>query len=107
MGSYWRNSAKTTLDASGNGQVSIAGPGVPVTITHTVIVVSSAVKEPRFLLYVGGISPTQLRDTSYSGSQDVSDTVHRLQPGQTLIGVWVGGDPGASATMNVDGETGP
>jgi len=106
VGNVFRSAGSTKLDATGAGQVTIAATGPGWTVRHLSINTSTAVKEPTFRLYLDLVSPTSLLEGSYSGSQDSSDTVHTVQGGQLLIGVWAGGDAGAVATMLVSGETG-
>lgn len=102
-----RVSGNVKLDATGGGQVQVSAPGgVDWTVTRVSIRVSSNVKEPVFRLYRGAVSDSEFLEGSYSGSQDSSDSVHELQAAQPLIGVWTGGDVGATATMSVSGRAG-
>jgi hypothetical protein len=101
-------SATVVLDANGNGTVTI-GPTIPGTawqVSGVGVLVNGgvAVNVPTFTLYNGGPAPGNFLGGSYTGSND-SDTglAITLTPGQILTGVWSGGDPGASATMSVNG----
>lgn len=98
----FRVSQSVTLDASGGGQVTISPP-VDWQVTLVSVVTTTAVKQPTFSLYLDSATPSGFLEGTYSGSRDASDTVHVIQPGQQLIGVWAGGDPGAKATMSVRG----
>ena len=102
MGQF-RVAQSATLSAAGGGQVTISPP-VEWEVQLVSVSVSTAAAEPTFKLYLDSVTPSGFLEGTYSGSQDSSDTTHRVQPGQQLIGVWAGGDPGAKATMVVRGE---
>ena len=106
-GRFFSTAAQVKLDATGAGQVSISPPSVDWTVSLTSVNVSSHTLEPTFTLYLNGVSPTAFLEGSYSGSQDSSDTEHRVMAGQSLIGVWNGGDAGAVATLRVTGQAYP
>lgn len=65
---------------------------------------SSETKQPRFFLYKNHETPSTLLDSTYSGNGATTETDIEIRPGERLLGVWVGGTPGAYATMIVNGE---
>lgn len=101
--------ASVVLDAAGNGRVAI-GPRVvreQWKPSQATVSVSTQVLEARCSIYLGVSSvPGQKLGESRTGSS--GDTYGFgslvLQPGQHLMAVWVGGDPGAIATIAVFGE---
>lgn len=99
-------SANVVLNGSGEGQVTL-GPALPGVIWHPSsgsVTVSSANNVPIFAVYLNAISLPTFRGGSETGSNDTfTASDETLYPGQELIGVWVGGDPGATATFNVQG----
>lgn len=100
---------QVALNASGNGTAS-AGPqsAREVWNPQTVHVsVSTDVSESQCTIYVGD-APTQanFRDTTVSGSLgDSTDRVgsDTVKCGAKIWAVWAGGDPKASATMQITG----
>jgi hypothetical protein len=87
----------------------VVGPGRSFErwrITNTAISTTSAASTA-FKLYRGPSEvPTNLIDLSnHNGNGDVSDSIIDLSPGEKLLGVWTGGDVGASATITVTGES--
>lgn len=109
--------ASATFVDNGNGS-SVAtvqlGPAVYASTWHvrnTLITTNSTQQQfgvSTFTLYRMNQSPSSMIDGSYSGDQDTSDTAYSLSFGQTVIGVWSGGDIGAIATLTLSGtvETG-
>lgn len=105
-GSDFRSVGQTKLDSTGAGQVTLSPPGIEWNVTLTSVTVSSHVKEPTFRLYIDGVADLNFLEGSHAGSQDSSDTHHVVRAGQSLIGVWSGGDVGATATLRVSGRVG-
>jgi hypothetical protein len=100
-------SAYTVLDAAGNGQAS-CGPALPGTSwqpSTIAVSVTTAVSEAQCSIYLGiGPIPGSLVGATQTGSSgDSTDCSATVWPGQELIAVWAGGDPGATATMSVFG----
>jgi len=100
-------SASVVLDASGSGVVRL-GPNnasqqwVP---TNAACSVSSNNSEPVFVLYNGTPSNANRIGGTYTGSNDNTDVNSvTLYPGSVLTGVWTGGDPGATATLSIQGQ---
>lgn len=94
--------AKTVLDASGNGQVTM-GPGssrISWNVLLASVYTSSSVSEPTARLYLNSLA-TQIAGT-FTGSNDSTSLDIRIRNGR-LICVWTGGDPGATAQMAVNG----
>lgn len=96
-----------TLNGSGNGTVSIGPTNAFQTWkpSNAACSVSSNSNEPVFVLYNGpSTDPATRIGGSYTGSNDntdLSDIV--LYPGTVLTGQWIGGDPGATATLSLTG----
>ena len=99
-------SASVTLNGAGGGQVSLgpAIPGVTWIPTSGACLVSSANAMPTFFLYLNTVGAASFEGGSASGAGDscAIDSV-TLYTGMQLIGVWTGGDPGATATFNIAG----
>jgi hypothetical protein len=100
--------ASVILDASGNGMAQL-GPQLPGTswqVATVAVSVATNVNEAQCYLYAG-ISATagQLIGATSTGSTGDSDDLagQGIWPGQSLIAVWAGGDPGAEATLSVFG----
>lgn len=102
-GDAFRAAGQVKLDATGTGQVTLAPPGIGWDVTLVSVTTSTRVKEPVFKLYADAVADASFLQGSFSGSQDASDTPLRVAPGQFLIGVWTGGDAGATATLRVSG----
>jgi hypothetical protein len=100
-------SASVVLDGAGNGTAS-CGPGLPgVSWQPTSIGVSatSNASEAQCHVYLGlsAVAGALLGATSTGSTGDTTDCSQTVWPGQNLIAVWAGGDPGATATMSVFG----
>lgn len=104
--------ASVILDASGNGTAAI-GPTVQEMWSGLSVYVSAAtnVVEAQATLYIGsGISPgTAVAQTATGSSGDTWSGQSNIQVylGQRLTVRWQGGDPGALATMSVNGSKTP
>lgn len=103
-------SASVTLNGSGNGQVSI-GPGLARErweVTSVAVQVSTAVTEAQCALHLG-VGPQAVQFLGRTGTGSSGDSYGTggitLQPGQSFVAVWTGGDAGATATLNVYGVT--
>lgn len=101
-------SSSVTLDANGNGTVSL-GPSVVREHwqpTNVAVSATSAVLDAQCNVYLG-TTPTagQLVLTTTTGSSGDSSGASGIdmQPGQLLIAQWKGGDVGATATLHVNG----
>lgn len=102
----------TTLDANGNGIVQL-GPivGQRWTVSVASVFIPNAVLIPTCAVYIGG-APIQANfiDGTYTGNFDSTDRTAGLPftNGQSIWGVWSGGDVGAVATLSLIGtlETG-
>jgi hypothetical protein len=95
----------TILDANGNGTVTLAPSNSHEdwTINNTVVQVSSNVNEPQCRTYVGAPTTNNIQDTTYTGSNDSSDTVIQVSAGTYFTVVWSGGDVGARASVSISG----
>lgn len=96
------------LDANGDGQIAL-GPQVVReywTLTLASVSVSSKVKEAAATLYLG-IGPNAGRRITATATGSSGDTAGlgniEVQPGQTLLAVFKGGDPGATASLSIVG----
>jgi hypothetical protein len=109
MGDYLlplNESVSVTLDGNGNGTVRL-GPSnasqqwVP---SNAACSVTSNVSEPIFVLYNGSASNANRIGGTYTGSNDNTDVSGvTLYPGSVFTGVWTNGDPGATATLSLQG----
>lgn len=101
-----------TLDGSGNGQVQV-GPISAREIwypsnAHVSANSGSVTNEAQCLIYVGtSVGTNTFRDGTLSGSSgDSTDAINadEIRVGEYIFAVWIGGDPGATATLNVTGD---
>lgn len=96
------DSADVTLDASGNGEVSLGPYG---TVTWHVVASSinttspGAGSIPQCVLYQGA----KRIDIAYDGSADSCDIPYDLTPSMKAKAVWTGGNPGDVATLTLIG----
>lgn len=98
----------TTLDGSGNGTASLgpAGPNETWTPSNVSVICSSNVNEATCKVYAGpSATAPYFKDITVDGSTgDATDRCNIPIPkGWFVWAVWTGGDPGATATVNVDG----
>lgn len=84
------------------GMIQI-GPLVPHTwwtVSSVVIATASVNNLSTFYLYRNAISTGSIVGTSLNGNADtVAPATPPLTAGESLIGVWIGGDNGAQASM--------
>lgn len=109
MGDYLlplNESATVVLNGSGGGTVAL-GPTnasqqwVP---SNAACSVTSNTSEPIFVLYNGSAGNANRIGGTYTGSNDNTDVSGvTLYPGSVLTGVWTNGDPGATATLSIQG----
>lgn len=100
-------SGQVTLDGSGNGALRIGPLYTAQTWMPTQINVqtSTNVKEPVFKYYRNSVGATSFLGGTYTGSNDQSDISGQiLHPGEAFVCVWTGGDAGAIASVNLNGE---
>lgn len=98
-------SAQVTLNGSGYGAIRIGPAGEQWWISRTMVRASTRVKEATTTIYQTNIGANFQRDITYTGSTgDTSDTNFHLTDGDCLWVEWVGGDPGAIATVTVSGN---
>ena len=99
--------AIVTLNADGNGTVTL-GPSVPGTqwqpSTGVISVSSNNSGATQFACYQGFISDATFLGGSLSGASDTCTFDLTLWPGQTIVGVWSGGDSGATAVLSIYGQ---
>lgn len=96
---------QVTLDSNGNGQVALgpALPGVTWTVTNEACSTTSITNESVFFLYLNQVGPHNLLAGSFSGNLDSASIPVTIFPGQTIIGLWTGGDASAVATLSLYG----
>lgn len=101
-------SATAVLDAGGNGTASLGpdGPQETWTPSNVSVLCSTNTAEATCKVYAGpSASPQYFKDITVDGSTgDATDKCNLPIPkGWQVWAVWTGGDPGAVATLNVDG----
>jgi hypothetical protein len=101
-------SVQIILDGSGNGIARIGPTRVREhwQVTGAAVKVATAINEAQCAVYVGPqIADPYAVDTTITGSTgDVCSFANQdVQPGQFVFAQWTGGDPGATATLNVIG----
>jgi hypothetical protein len=94
--------ATVTLDANGNGQVSLGPLSSRVTwvVLGAAVRVSTAVKEPICDVY--NSSKGNLLGGTFTGSNDQIGLQVTLRGGR-ILAIWQGGDAGAVATLSITG----
>lgn len=94
---------KTTLNASGAGTVTLSPSSTRQTwhVTNAAVTVSTNNSEPTATLYASSRA-SKLAGTA-TGSND-STTLDVTLRGGTIICDWAGGDPGATATLSLQGS---
>lgn len=105
---------KTRLDTGGRVVLDVFGNGAIILrpdnahqrwlVNNTVVRVSSNTKEPQCFVYAGLPTSNQVLDSTYTGSNDASNSVYDIPYGQFLTVQWLGGDAGAVATVSVKGD---
>ena len=99
--------AIVTLNADGNGMVTL-GPSSPGTVWMPTSCVISATSNnsgtTQFAMYQNYIADATFAGGSLTGSNDTASLDMTLYPGQTILGVWSGGDAGATAVLTVYGQ---
>jgi hypothetical protein len=97
----FRDVKTVTLDAAGRGSIVFSPTIGDWVVEQVSVTVSSNTLEPEFSAYVNGM----FVGGSYSGSKTNDTTFNQpLATQETLTGIWVGGDPGAVATMVISGK---
>lgn len=104
-------SASVTLDGSGNGTAEV-GPSLPGEVWSPQSVnISMTGDAPTGVatcfIYAGnGTSQADFTDSTYSVLGAASSVISgkTLYPGQVVTAVWAGGNPGATATLAVNGS---
>lgn len=95
--------------AANNGMatVTVAPGGIERwNVTQIAVSVSSNVNEPIARVYKNQIAPSALIAGTYTGSLDSMGSSRGIPilQGDSLICVWEGADPGATATLSIFGE---
>jgi hypothetical protein len=101
-------SAQVILDGSGNGALTIGPQYSAQTWIPTMVgcQVTSNNLEPGFKFYRGrSAGPGNYINGTSTGSNDSTDISGViLHPGETLYCVWTAGDPGAIASVTLNGQ---
>jgi hypothetical protein len=113
MGSLQLNeTTSVTLDGSGNGTAKLgpSGPQETWTPSNVYVECSTNAAEAVCKIYAGpSATSPYAKDITVDGSTgDSSEKCNIPIPkGWFVWAAWTGGDPGATATLNVDGTKGP
>jgi|ERR1700750_1060424 len=104
--------AQVTLDASGNGTVSL-GPAkfneswqidTVSTSVSTNVGAGGIIQEPQFAAYRDNVSQSALIGGTYSGSFDYDNAFnYTVYSGRLIAFQWTGGVPGATASVHLYG----
>lgn len=96
----FRDTYTTVLDASGNGTINFRPSVGSWMVNQVAASVSSNNNEPEFSAFVNGM----FVGGSYSGSKTNDTTFNQeVNAQEVLSAVWLGGDPGATATLTLSG----
>lgn len=103
-------SARTVLDASGNGRLELGPDAGPPYWNVTKLVVLTdrpgLSPVPQCSVYLDSEDANGLLDTTYDGSKDSTDLDIDVQRGQHVLAVWTGGQAGDTATLSLTGWQG-
>lgn len=106
--------SSVVLNGSGNGQLTFQANGSNARITNLYVNVAplapatSVVLQATCTIYKGQVAPSNIIDSTNSGSTGASAKgAIDLTDGETLYVVWSGGDAGASAFATFTGVTVP
>lgn len=96
----------TTLDGNGDGTITVNVPAVERWNVNGVTVSAQPnVNEASCYIYKNRVGKSFLVDSTISGSTgDTSDTIHTLYGAESLIAVWSGGTPSATAFITIRGD---
>jgi hypothetical protein len=96
----------TVFDATGTARIVI-GPTVfgENWKIRRMAVTTSSTQDTDVRVYLNAEIDTRMIDGSYTGNRDFSETNLTLQTLDNLIVVWVGGTPGAYASVLLQGLT--
>ena len=101
------DSARVTLDGSGNGTV-VFGPQRPNTkwiVKGVSVQTSTTTLMPKANVYRGTVNPGTFITGTYDGGNDADNALNEtLWPGEYISVRWTGGDPGAQATAAYRGD---
>lgn len=96
--------SRVTLDGSGNGTLTFQPNGSNARITNLYVNVATSVKQAVCTMYKGQVAPSNIIDSTNSGSTGASAKgAIDLTDGETLYVVWTGGDAGAVAFATFTG----
>jgi hypothetical protein len=96
-----------TLNASGNGTVTLAPDSFRTWIVETINVRTSQgptqTPIPQVTVYLGSEGDGQILAQTWNGSRSTATGSTRVQPSQPLIIKWENGRPGSTATASIFG----
>lgn len=103
------NGISQTVIAAGGAGVASVGPqgwGTRWYPQQVTIATATGVNDTSSaVFYLGAIAPSQIVGTSSAGGGDTLGlAVPEMQPGDLLIAVWAGGNPGDWASLTVIGD---
>jgi hypothetical protein len=96
----------TTLNATGNGQVSFSPDGLPWKVVSLSITTTPIGADCEARSYLNVIGDAGYIEGTFSGSGDTSDTVITLYVGETLYVEWNNGPVNARATARITAWSG-
>lgn len=99
--------ASVVLDASGNGQVSLAPESFRTwTVTHLNVRTTQGPTQtpvPQCTVYLGMVGDSNILSQTWNGSRSTAVGATVVQPSQPLIIRWENGVAGTTATVSVYG----
>lgn len=106
----WRQTAQVVIAADGTGTATIAPTGAGYYRTTFWSVTTSApptTGSSTATIFRNSTGQLDVLEGTYSGDQDTSDTTAELEPNESLLCVWTGAQPGATAVFRVEGRLSP
>jgi hypothetical protein len=99
---------QTVIAAGGAGVASVGPQGWGTRWYPQQVTIATATgpnDTSTVIFYLGAIAPSQIVGTSSAGGGDtIGLAVPMMQPGDLLIAVWAGGNPGDWASITVIGD---
>ena len=105
----WRQTAQATVGPDGTATATLAptGAGYYRSTFWSVSTLPAGSSSSTATIFRNATGPLDVIEGTYSGDQDTSDTVVELEPNESLLCVWTGAQPGATAVFRVEGRVSP
>ncbi len=101
----WKKAQTATVAADGTASISLTpGPAGTYDIDTTSVSLSgNTARNPVCRIYRDSVAQLNQQDSTKSGDGDTSNTVYHMGGDDTIIAVWSGATPGATAGIRIAG----